>query len=117
MRPPGFRMPSFSAFSMMGDFEKAGYPGNMRQPMLLIASGRDETVSTAAIEEFAGRHFARAQILRGYCAVTPRVASWMSRTRDWICEEAVLRPVGEVTVFMRGPFVGCARKRGVAEEG
>ncbi len=44
-----------SAFSMMSDFEKAGYPGKIRQPMLLIASGRDETVSTAAIEEFAGR--------------------------------------------------------------
>ncbi len=44
-----------AAFSMMSEFEGAGYPGRIRQPMLLIAAGRDETVSTAAIEEFAGR--------------------------------------------------------------
>jgi lysophospholipase len=44
-----------AAFRMMGEFEHAAYPGRIRQPILMIASGRDETVSTAAIEEFAGR--------------------------------------------------------------
>lgn len=44
-----------AAFSMMGEFERAGYAGKIRQPMLLIAAGRDATVSTAAIEDFAGR--------------------------------------------------------------
>lgn len=44
-----------AAFSMMSEFERAGYAGKIRQPMLMIASGRDETVSTAAIEDFAGR--------------------------------------------------------------
>jgi lysophospholipase len=44
-----------AAFTMMNEFEQAGYAGKIRQPMLMIASGRDETVSTAAIEDFAGR--------------------------------------------------------------
>jgi lysophospholipase len=44
-----------AAFTMMSEFEQAGYAGKIRQPMLMIASGRDETVSTAAIEDFAGR--------------------------------------------------------------
>jgi lysophospholipase len=44
-----------AAFSMMDDFGHAAYPGKIRQPILMIAAGRDATVSTAAIEEFAGR--------------------------------------------------------------
>ena len=44
-----------AAFTMMSEFEQVGYPGKIRQPILMIASGRDETVSTAAIEDFAGR--------------------------------------------------------------
>jgi lysophospholipase len=40
---------------MMREFEQVGYPGKIRQPILMIASGRDETVSTSAIEDFAGR--------------------------------------------------------------
>ena len=44
-----------AAFSMMGEFQRVGYAGKIRQPILMIAAGRDETVSTAAIEDFAGR--------------------------------------------------------------
>lgn len=44
-----------AAFSMMGEFENATYPAKIRQPILMIAAGRDETVSTPAIEDFGGR--------------------------------------------------------------
>jgi lysophospholipase len=40
---------------MMRDFENVNYPGKIRQPIMMIAAGRDVTVSTAAIEDFAGR--------------------------------------------------------------
>ncbi len=43
------------AFSMMGEFENVNFPGKIRQPIMMIAAGRDVTVSTPAIEEFAGR--------------------------------------------------------------
>lgn len=50
-----------AAFKQMKRFRSAGYAGQIRQPMLLVAAGRDEVVSTPAIEEFglhllAGRH-------------------------------------------------------------
>ncbi|HZQ11868.1 MAG TPA: alpha/beta hydrolase [Pseudolabrys sp.] len=50
-----------AAMRQMRDFASPGYAGHIRQPMLLVAAGRDEVVSTPAIEEFglnllAGRH-------------------------------------------------------------
>ena len=38
-----------------GEFAEPRYPGRLRQPILMIAAGRDQTVSTAAIEDFAMR--------------------------------------------------------------
>jgi lysophospholipase len=45
----------------MKQFADPAYPGRIRQPILMVAAGRDEVVSTAAIEQFglhllAGRH-------------------------------------------------------------
>jgi lysophospholipase len=50
-----------AALKQMKRFRSPGYAGQIRQPMLLVAAGRDEVVSTPAIEEFglhllAGRH-------------------------------------------------------------
>jgi lysophospholipase len=50
-----------AALKQMRQFRRPGYAGEIRQPMLLVAAGRDEVVSTPAIEEFgmhllAGRH-------------------------------------------------------------
>jgi lysophospholipase len=50
-----------AALRQLKEFAAPGYPGHIRQPMLLVAAGRDEVVSTPAIEEFgmnllAGRH-------------------------------------------------------------
>jgi lysophospholipase len=50
-----------AALKQMRQFRSPGYAGQIRQPMLLVAAGRDEVVSTPAIEEFgmhllAGRH-------------------------------------------------------------
>jgi lysophospholipase len=50
-----------AALKQMRQFRRPGYAGKIRQPMLLVAAGRDEVVSTPAIEEFgmhllAGRH-------------------------------------------------------------
>ncbi len=44
-----------AAFSVMRDFENATYTKKIRQPILMLGAGRDETVSTPAIEEFGGR--------------------------------------------------------------
>jgi lysophospholipase len=44
-----------SAFKVMGEFAEAGYPGRIRQPILVIAAGQDGIVSTPAIDEFAVR--------------------------------------------------------------
>ncbi len=44
-----------AAFAMMKEFQNANYPGKIRQPIMMIAAGRDVTVSTPAIEDFAGR--------------------------------------------------------------
>jgi lysophospholipase len=44
-----------SAFKVMGEFAEPGYPGHIRQPILIIASGQDGIVSTPAIDEFAVR--------------------------------------------------------------
>jgi lysophospholipase len=50
-----------AALRQMKEFAAPGYAGHIRQPMLLLAAGRDEVVSTPAIEAFgsnllAGRH-------------------------------------------------------------
>ncbi len=50
-----------AALKQMRQFRSPGYAGQIRQPMLLVAAGRDQVVSTPAIEEFgqrllAGRH-------------------------------------------------------------
>jgi lysophospholipase len=44
-----------SAFRVMGEMAEPGYPGRIRQPILIIASGQDGIVSTPAIDEFAVR--------------------------------------------------------------
>ncbi len=50
-----------SAFSLMKRFAAPGYAGHIRQSILMVAAGRDDVVSTPAIETFgmrmlAGRH-------------------------------------------------------------
>ena len=50
-----------TAMRQMRQFANPWYAGQIRQPMLLVAAGRDDVVSTAAIETFgsqllAGRH-------------------------------------------------------------
>jgi lysophospholipase len=37
----------------MDEFADPAFPASIRQPLLLIAAGRDEIVSTPAIENFA----------------------------------------------------------------
>jgi lysophospholipase len=44
-----------AAYRAMSEFDDPDYPSKIRQPLMLIAAGRDEVVSTAAIEEFAIR--------------------------------------------------------------
>jgi lysophospholipase len=44
-----------SAFRVMGELSDPGYPARIRQPLLIIAAGRDAIVSTPAIDEFAVR--------------------------------------------------------------
>jgi lysophospholipase len=57
----------------MKQFADPSYPASIRQPILMVAAGRDEVVSTSAIEAFgqsllAGRHLilagARHEILQ-----------------------------------------------------
>ena len=42
-----------SAFRVMGQLRSPSYPAGIRQPILIVAAGRDQLVSTAAIESFA----------------------------------------------------------------
>jgi lysophospholipase len=44
-----------AALRAMADFTRPAYPAKLRQPMLIIACGRDNLVSTAATEEFGSR--------------------------------------------------------------
>ena len=51
-----------AALRLMKRFAAPGYAGLIRQPILLVAAGRDEVVSTPAIQTFgmnllAGRHY------------------------------------------------------------
>jgi lysophospholipase len=44
-----------AAYRAMGDIASVAYTSKIRQPLMLIAAGRDEVVSTAAIEDIAIR--------------------------------------------------------------
>jgi len=42
-----------AAFSAMRAFRDPLYPASIRQPILMVAAGRDEVISTPAVEDFA----------------------------------------------------------------
>jgi lysophospholipase len=44
-----------SAFRIMAEFASPTFPAKLRQPLLIIACGRDRLVSTSAIEDFGSR--------------------------------------------------------------
>ena len=44
-----------AGYRAMAEFDDPLYPSKVRQPLMLIAAGRDDVVSTAAIEDFAVR--------------------------------------------------------------
>jgi lysophospholipase len=44
-----------AAYRAMSEFSDPAYPSKVRQPLMLVAAGRDEIVSTAAIEDVAIR--------------------------------------------------------------
>jgi lysophospholipase len=44
-----------AAYRTMNEIADPGFPGKIRQPLMLVAAGRDEIVSTAAIEDIAIR--------------------------------------------------------------
>ena len=44
-----------AAYRAIAEFSDVNFPSKIRQPLMLIAAGRDEIVSTAAIEDFAVR--------------------------------------------------------------
>ncbi len=44
-----------SAFNVMTEFSVPSFPAKLRQPLLILACGRDRLVSTAAIEDFGAR--------------------------------------------------------------
>jgi lysophospholipase len=44
-----------AAFRVMAEFANPTYPAKLRQPMLMVACGRDRLVSSPAIEEFGRR--------------------------------------------------------------
>jgi lysophospholipase len=44
-----------AAYRAMRSFVEPGYAAKIRQPILIVAVGRDEVVSTAAVEDFATR--------------------------------------------------------------
>lgn len=52
-----------AAFSVMSEFAEPGYASSIRQPIMMVAAGRDETVSTSATEDFAGRLRAGSQLI------------------------------------------------------
>jgi lysophospholipase len=52
-----------AAYRTMSEIADASYAGKIRQPLMLVAAGRDEVVSTAAIEEFAIRLRAGAHLI------------------------------------------------------
>ena len=44
-----------AAFRVMGELAEPGFPGRIRQPILIVAAGQDQIVSTPAIDSFAVR--------------------------------------------------------------
>jgi lysophospholipase len=42
-----------AAFRALAQFNESNYPARIRQPILIVASGRDSVVSNSAIEDFA----------------------------------------------------------------
>ena len=52
-----------SVFRAMADFADPSYAVRIRQPILIIAAGRDQIISTSAIEAFAQRLRAGAQLV------------------------------------------------------
>lgn len=52
-----------AAFRVMDEFADPTYAASIRQPLLLVAAGRDEIVSTPAIEEFAVQLRAGAHLI------------------------------------------------------
>jgi lysophospholipase len=44
-----------AAFKMMRQLSEPSFPSRIRQPLLIIAAGHDQIVSTPAIDEFAIR--------------------------------------------------------------
>jgi lysophospholipase len=44
-----------AAFRVMAEFANPAFPAKLRQPMLMVACGRDRLVSTPAIEDFGSR--------------------------------------------------------------
>ena len=85
-----------SAFAAMRELSEPGYPTKIRQPILVIAAGADQIVSTPAIDEFAyrlrsGRHLIvpgarhellmeqdcfRTQVLAAFDAFVPGTAAF-----------------------------------------
>jgi lysophospholipase len=52
-----------AAFRTMADFAEAPYPTSIRQPMLILAAGQDDLVSTPSIGDFAKRLRAGAHLV------------------------------------------------------
>jgi lysophospholipase len=52
-----------SAFQVIGELSEPSYPARIRQPMLVIAAGQDQIVSTVAIDDFAARLRAGAHLI------------------------------------------------------
>ena len=77
-----------AAFSAMDDFQHAAYPGKIRQPILMIAAGRDETVSTPAIEEFAGRLRAGSHLIIAGSRHEMMMEAERYRTQFWAAFDA-----------------------------
>ena len=52
-----------AALRATAKFEDAGYAGSIRQPILMVAAGHDQVVSTSAIEAFAANLLAGAHLI------------------------------------------------------
>jgi lysophospholipase len=65
-----------AAFQLMRSFAQPGYAARLRQPMLMLAAGQDEVVSTAAIEQFG------AQLLAGSHLIIPGARHELLQERE-----------------------------------
>ena len=52
-----------AALRAMKKFDSPSYPASLRQPILMVAAGNDQVVSTPAIESFAGNLLAGAHLI------------------------------------------------------